>query len=560
VITPPHEPIGEPVGGAALVAWIAAPTVDRGIRFALAGDEWDVWSYARLALETRRVAAGLTAAGVRRGDVVCITARTGPAFVTAFFGSLLAGTTPAPVAPPFLFESAADYATHVARVLTAARPAIVVTESAEACDEIRTLPIDLPRVDAIDDVRAALPIDATVAAAAASALPAIGLLQFTSGSSASSRGVRVTCAALAANVTAIRTWLRWTEDVAFASWLPLHHDMGLIGALVCAVTGQRDLWLMQPAQFVRQPARYLRCFGRHGAALSVMPTFGLDHIIRRVTPSALAGCDFSRWHGLVIGAERVDASTLDRFTTLLAPFGFSRLALAPAYGLAEATLAVTGVPLDESWSAIDVAPASLSLGQDIVLAREGQPRETIVGCGRPLGGASIAIVDAAGAAVPDGRVGEIVVRGPSVAAGYADARNGAATALADGTLITGDAGFVRDGQLFVLGRLGDSLKVRGRVVFGEELELAVAALGVPRARVAALLGVHHGQPTAVIVIERFHGSADAVRALIRLHAGDVSGVVLDAPAGTIARTTSGKPKRRQLWHAFTSGTLPGMPI
>ncbi len=537
-----------------LVAWVRAADETRGIRFARAGDEWDFWSYARLSQRTREVASALLDAGVQRDDVVAIVTRSGPAFVTGFFGTLLCGATASPIAAPLLFENSAAYQEAMTALLQSARPAVVLAEH-DAHDEVERCAraAGVRRVLAIDD----LVVDAARDFNDEDTPPHIALLQFTSGSSALRRGVQVSTRALEANVQAIRSWLHWTKADAFASWLPLHHDMGLIGALVSSVVGQSDLWLLQPEQFVRHPHRYLQCFGRLGAVLSVMPNFGLDYISRRVRPEALAGCDFSGWRGLVVGAERVDATSLARFTSLLGPFGFNPLTLLPAYGLAEATLAVTGLPLEEMWTSVAVDPACLSLDRDVVLVSGEAPSEVVVGCGRPVGDASIAIIDQSGRSVPDGRVGEIVVRSTSVASGYIDSRELATTAIEDGLLNTGDAGFIRDGQLFVLGRLGDSLKVRGRIVFTEQLEVAIAARGIPRERIAALLGMHRGAPTAIVVIERSQFDADDIFSLIRLHAGNARPLIVSAPAGTIARTTSGKPQRRLLWQSFVDGTLPG---
>lgn len=538
-----------------LVAWVFAPVETRGVRFARAAEAWDFWSYARLSRRARRAAAALLETGVQRDDVVAVATRPGPSFVTGFFGALVCGATPAPVAPPALFENSVAYQDALVALLQSAKPAAVLTERvvhdevepvARAAGVTRVLTVDdLP--DARGDVRASAP-------------PRIGLLQFTSGSSGVRRGVQVSADALAANVAAIRQWLDWKPHDRFASWLPLHHDMGLIGALVSAVAGQSDLSLLQPEQFVRRPLRYLECFGRDTAVLSVMPNFGLDYITRRVHPDALAGCDFSRWRALVVGAERVDASSLDRFSRLLEPHGFKPLTLRPAYGLAEATLAVTGLPLDQTWTRVAVDPASLAIGRDVTFVSREAPHQSVVGCGRPVGDATIEIVDRSGTAAPDGRVGEIVVRSSSVASGYVDDRELASTSIRDGVLSTGDAGFVHHGQLFVLGRLGDSLKVRGRIVFGEQLEVAIAALGVPRERVAAVLGVHTGVPTAVVVIERSEVDPAMLFPLMRLHTGDARPLIIAAPAGTIPRTTSGKPRRRQLWQAFVDGALPGRQI
>ena len=349
---------------------------------------------------------------------------------------------------------------------------------------------------------------------------------------------------------------------ATASWLPLHHDMGLIGCLITPVVDGSDVRLLAPEEFVQRPLRYLRCFAAppagSGAELTAMPSFGLRYVARRVRPDALAGLDFTGWRAVIVGAERVSAEALERFHALLGPFGLSRRALLPAYGLAEATLAVTGLPVAEEWSAVRVAPATLGLGAEVATDAGAPP---LVGCGRPLAGVEVTVTGEDGAPLPDGHVGEIEVRSPALMAGYqrpagAGEESRSLTELAGGALRTGDAGFVRDGQLHVLGRLGDSMKVRARAVFAEDLETALAELGLPPHRIAVALGVRGGTPTAVAVLER--GRAEwvpQVESLLRRGAEGAEVVVAQGPPGTIPRTSSGKPKRRELWRAFLAGRL-----
>jgi acyl-CoA synthetase (AMP-forming)/AMP-acid ligase II len=183
----------------------------------------------------------------------------------------------------------------------------------------------------------------------------------------------------------------------------------------------------------------------------------------------------------------------------------------------------------------------------------------VVGCGRPLSGIEVEVINEDGRILPERWVGEIVVRGTSLAPGYfRQAITVSSTRFSDEALYTGDAGFILDGELFVLGRLGDSMKVRGRIIFGEDLEAAVSSLGIPREHVAALLGVHRGESLAVLIIERGHNWPASLEAVVRREVGGTTAVLVDAPRGTILRTTSGKPRRRELWQAFVSGTLPGV--
>lgn len=538
-----------------LLAWLDEPSADRGIHFAGAEDTWDFRSYARLAEAARRVAAGLADAGVPAGSVVTVVQRSGPLFVASLFGALAAGCTPSPTAPPLTFQDSQAYAGHVTGLMRTARPQAVVADRA-LIDLLRPLAAaaGVPRVLDVEELAATAP-DGPARPPAD-----LALLQFTSGSSGAARGIRVPYPALEANVEAIRGWLAMTEDDSTASWLPVHHDMGLIGCLLTPVVNGSDVWLMQPEQFVQRPLRYLRCFGERGAQLTAMPNFGLSHLVRRVPADQLEGFDLSRWRAIIVGAERLDPAAFDAFHRLLAPHGLDRRALLPAYGLAESTLAVTGLPLAEEWSRTAVDPAGLAPGEQVTLLPADEGGQELVGCGRPLGAARVAVEDPDGGGLPDGTVGEIVVRGPSVAAGYVETGTGSSRFDGD-ALRTGDAGFLRDGQLHVLGRLGDSIKVRGRSVFAEDVEAALGAVGVPPLRVAALLGERAGRPTVVVLFEHAHADWLAgAAALLRPRIEGAGLVVLDAPRGAIARTSSGKPRRRAMWRDFLDDRLPGTVV
>lgn len=510
-----------------LLSWLAEPRSDRGIRFARPDGDWDRWSYDELAGLAHEYAAGLIARGVRPGDVVTVVLPSGPAFVGALFGTLLAGATAAPLAPAATFGDPDRYAEHVTSALAAARPRLVVVDAAAG-----TAVTPLARRAGVSTVE---PEDVRAESLGAhQRAPArLALVQFTSGTTGNVRGVRVPYAALAENIGAIRRWLEMTPEDATASWLPVHHDMGLVGCLLAPVVTGADLWLLSPADFVRQPTRYLACFGRLGARLSAMPGFGLAHVLRRVRPEQLAGMDFHRWRAVIVGAERVLPDVLDRFAALLAPQGLRRNALLPAYGLAEATLAVTGVPLRTGWRQ--------STGP------EGVP---VVGCGVPLAGSRVTIVDDDGQRTDDGVPGEIVVDGTGVTDGYVGAAGFRATTFAGGALRTGDAGFVQGGELFVLGRMGDSLKIRGRAVFAEDLDAVLCgALAVPPSRLATVLGLRAGTPTAVVYLEHPRQEwLPRIPALLRPLVDDATVVTVPVPAGGVPRTTSGKPKRRLLWH------------
>ncbi|KWV33999.1 AMP-binding protein [Micromonospora rifamycinica] len=519
-----------------LLGWLDRPDERRGIRFAEPDGSWRLWSYAELATLVRRYAAALRDAGVGAGDVVSIVETTGPRFVGLLFGSMVAGAAASPVAPPPPFGDRERWAGHLRGVLRASAPRLVVHDPALSLVAEVCAGEGVPAYDGEGLLTGAVADRRTPEPAG------LALVQFTSGSSGLVRGVRVHHQALAATVAGIQRWLRMTPDDPTASWLPVHHDMGLVGCLLAPVATGSDLWLMSPGDFVRRPVRYLECFGLRGARLTAMPAFGLDHIVRRVPRAALAGMDFSGWRAVIVGAERIRPALLTEFARFTAPHGLRRAALLPAYGLAEATLSVTGVPLDTGWRTVTVEQGA------------------VVGCGRPLADARVTVVDDDGRAVADGTVGEIVVRGPAVAAGYlpADADGTASgTRLADGELRTGDAGFLDDGELFVLGRLGDGVKVRGRMLLAEDVEAtATAACGAPAGRITALLGQVGDAPRVVLLLVRPEpGWLPAARAAAEAVAEGVPVTALVVPPGVVARTSSGKPRRRLMWQDHLAGRL-----
>jgi acyl-CoA synthetase (AMP-forming)/AMP-acid ligase II len=523
--------------GEGIMAWLTEPPTDAGLWFA-DDDGWTLHSYAELATGARRAATLLRDAGVAPGNTVLVICPNSPDFVAMFFGSLLCGATPAPVGMPGAFQTRDAYLTHVGRLLQLVAPAAVATtdkilQQFGGAADVMGIPV------VTDSGTSALTL------AEPAAPPFLGLLQFSSGSTALPKGVRISLRALNANVNTIREWVEWTPTDRLVSWLPFHHDMGLIGGLLAPMSQRRDNWIIRPDQFLRSPLRWLGAMSELRATVTPSPTFGLAHVLRKVRPEGLRGLDFSAWRTLIVGAERVDPGVLRDFTEFLAPQGFRRETLMPAYGLAEVTVGACGARPNTGWRSVTVDTASLSLGQPIRTGEPGAGSE-IVGCGVPMPGMDLRIVDASGEPLPSGYFGEIEVSGPSLAQGYLGADDGGQ--FASGAFRTGDAGFVVDGELYVVGRLGDSLKRLGKWIFAEEIERVALELSPRPARTVLLLGTLEGRDTAVVVLEVLdEETAALIGKAMAKQPFDLHVELRRAPTGWIRRTTSGKPMRRRMW-------------
>ncbi|WP_242905050.1 AMP-binding protein [Actinomadura terrae] len=549
----------------ALSAWLDAPRPDRGVHMAGNGDGWEFRGYPELAASAHRVAARLRAAGVEPGDAVGIVLPSGFPFVEAFYGGWLAGATPCPVAPPGFFADTGAYAGHLAAILRTSGARLAVTDGALAPTvraAIEAAGLDLP-VWVHDDE------PAPETGVAQAAWTETGLLQFTSGSTGTPRGVEVSMANLEANVRQIHRWMDWDPDEGSVSWLPLHHDMGLIGALLATVTAQSDLWLMRPEQFLRDPVRWLRCLGDGRAHRATAPTFGYAYALRFMTPERLDGLEFSGWRSAIVGAERVDAGVLADVAERLAPYGFDAGAFLPAYGLAESTLAVTGdapgappVAVLPEWSDV-VFGGEVRITATAVLSGAPLPRRDegwLVGCGPALDGTRVQIVDGDGDELPPGHLGEVAVTGPAVARGYRGSPDSTVTRVRDGRVLTGDAGFVHGGALHVVGRIADSMKIRGRTVYMEDLEARAAdRLGLGAQRCALVSSVADGRNALVLLAEARPGDwVGLVPRVLRQDVGDeVDITVVTGRRGLIRRGSSGKPRRRFMWRELQAGRCPG---
>ncbi|WP_327113739.1 AMP-binding protein [Nocardia sp. NBC_01730] len=551
---------------AAVRHWLAEPAGAAGIHLADEVDGWEFRSYAELAEQTWSIAALMRAHGMTSGDGACVIMPTGFPCVAAFYAVWACGGVFTPVAPP-MFGDLVQIVAHIAAIMTAASPRLVVTSP-----EFEQLVRQAAEVAGRSDE----PL--VIGAATLPAPPAVrefgepdecALLQFTSGSTGAPRGVRVSWHNLANNIAMISALIDWRDGEAMVSWLPLYHDMGLVGAFLTTVTNQGELYLMRPDQFVRDPVRWLRAMTH--AQHSPSPSFALGYVAHRVRQEAIADLDLSGWRTLAVGSEPVEVADLQSFASLAGSRGFSMNAYTLAYGLAEATLMVTSSARNRPITALRVDNPSLRFGEPVRVLDEELLDDThrvegagwITGLGYSTPESTVRVVDEEGRELPDGVLGEMVVVGDSVALGYSDDSATASTRIADGALYSGDAGFLHRGEVFVLGRMGSSLKVRGRSVFMEDIESRVAGeTGITKGKLAAVAITDPGSQGIALFAESGPGEWIArARRIIRGELGPAQTVtIVTGPRGIIRRTSSGKPRRRYMWQQFRDGELAGAVV
>lgn len=509
-------------------------------------------SWADVYARSLRVAGGLAARGVRAGDRVALVLPTSPAFVTSFFGTLLAGAVPVPLYPPVRLARLDEYHQRTAALLGAAGARLVVTDG-----RLRALlgvAVEAAR-PALGCVRAS---DLEGAPLAREAGPeALALVQFSSGTTVEPKPVALSHRNLLANVAAIGTLFDPAQGPPVGvSWLPLYHDMGLVGCLLVACAHPVSLALLPPELFLARPAAWLRAIARHRAVISPAPNFAYGLCVKRVRDEELAGVDLSCWAFALNGAEPVSPAVLRRFADRFAPWGFRPEALTPVYGLAEASLAVTFS---------DAKSLFRTRGVDAgALAREGRVQDgarEVASVGRPVAGVEVRIRDAQGRALPDGEVGRIEVRGDAVMQGYLGLPEATAAVLKDGWLDTGDLGFVSDGELYVCGRAKELVVLRGANHAPREFEEALDGVDGVRPGCVVAFGFtpDGGEGEELGLLVETEGDTGGLEERVRGRVAEATGirphtVALLAP-GTLPRTSSGKLRRAEAARLFLSGEL-----
>lgn len=544
-----------------LAGLLRARASERGDAVALRcrdGAGWRERDWAAYWDGARRAAAGLWAAGVRPGARVLVLVPAVEPAVLTLFGAWAIGAVPVQVGVPYRLS---DVAAFIAGLRSTARElgatALVIGgELAGFAGAGEGLSVLLAEDLLASAVRDDLPDPDEFVGEPA-------LVQLTSGSTGRPRGVVLGHDRLMHHLASMSAALPSRADSVAVSWLPLHHDMGLIGGLLFPFYNGFVAHMLAPTEFRARPLVWLEVMAETRATICAAPPSAYAMLLR-VARGAASGLDLSRWECAMIGAEPIAASLLRRFADAFAGTGFRAEAFFPVYGLAEATVAVTFPEL--------LAPTRVDRVDRGVLERDGVAVPTagdgaleLVAVGRPIPGTELRVVDAAGAELPERRVGELRVRSPSLMRGYHGDASATAAALVGGWLRTGDLGYVADGELFVTGRSKEIIIRGGLNLIPAVIEAIAGEVEGVRAGGVIAVGVHAAELGTELVhllaeTREEEASWPALRQRID-HALKTAGVAIDrvllVPPGALPRTTSGKLRRREVADGLARGVVPG---
>jgi acyl carrier protein len=497
-------------------------------------------------------AARLAQAGLQPGQMVAIMLPTCKEYLFSFYGVLLAGGVPVPLYPPARLTTIEDHMTRHVGILKNAGATIMIT-----IPEAKALAYLLrAQVESLRTVL--MPSDLEGSGAGFAPLRGksgdIGFLQYTSGSTGNPKGVVLSHANLLANVQAMGKAVSAGPGDVFVSWLPLYHDMGLIGGCFATMFLGFPVVLMSPLAFLSRPGSWMRAMHRHRGTISGGPNFSYELCLRRIPDEEMEGIDLSSWRFAFNAAEPVSPETITAFTDKFSRWSFRKNSMSPCYGLAECTVGVAFTTPGEPWRMDALDRVNFSQTGEAVLARPDDPAPLkVVGCGHVIEGHDLRVVDVAGLELPDGQEGLLQFRGPSATSGYY--RNPAATKnlFAGEWLNTGDRAYLKEGMVYITGREKDIIIRGGRNISPYELEQAVGDLAGVRRGCVAVFGSRDaaaGTERMVVLAEMRDTDASRhadLKRMINELAVSLTGAPADdivlAPPATVPKTSSGKIRR-----------------
>ena len=571
VPSPPALPSVPPASAAQtlieVLEWHAARHPDR-LHLSVLQDEATILgslTYGELARRAQVVARGLAAREVAPGERVALMLPTSLDFFVAFFGILYAGAIPVPIYPPMRLSQLEDHLRRQVGILRNAGACLLITmpEGRRLAGLLRAQVETLNAVESVADLATA---PSQIELPRPAKADTVALIQYTSGSTGDPKGVVLSHANLLANIRAMGGVMDASSSDVFFSWLPLYHDMGLIGAWLGCLHFAAQLYVMSPLSFLVRPESWLWAMHRFRATFSASPNFGFELCINKIPDANLEGLNLGSLRMVANGAEPVSPQTLRRFTARFSRYGLPPRALAPVYGLAECSVGLAFPPLGRGPLIDRIGRAKLSGAGIAEPVRPDDLRALeIVACGQPLPGHEIRIVDDAGRELGDRREGRLEFRGPSATRGYFNNAVKTRELIHDGWLDSGDLAYTAGGDVYVTGRIKDIIIRAGRHLYPQEIEEAVSELAGIRKGGVAVFSV--SDPSAgterVIVLAETREVDQAAKA--RLEAAthqivaDIAGTPPDeiilAPPHAVPKTSSGKIRRSAAKQLYCSGRI-----
>jgi len=509
----------------------------------------------RLLESASRAARGLRSLGLKPGERIMLVLPTGLDFVFVLWGILLARATPAPAYPPAGLGQLAAFSRNLLRMIDVARARFVVVPELLRGILTENGGAHFGQAELVTPEEIWAAAETGDDAAIVAAPEELALIQFSSGSTGDPRGVCLSHGNILANVRSFAARIAAQPDDVCVTWLPLYHDMGLIGTLMATLLARVKLVLFPPTDFLRKPAFWLEVLGKYRATIGVAPQFAYNLCARKAPAHTQAGVDLSRLRVLLNGAEPIHPESIEAFEEAYRPLGLRSGVVTPCYGLAEGTLAACmAVP----GRALGTAKAEH--GDE---GGDGEPRP-VVSCGPPMDATEVSILGPDGAWLADGTVGEICIRGPAVCRGILGANGIVPATNTEGWLATRDLGFLHDGELYVTGRIKDLIIIGGRNIYPQDLEAVAAELpGFRPGRIAAFGVTEPSRATeVVIVVAEYTAAPDgAVQSVTELRRrllerfGVVPHDTVLLGRGQIPVTTSGKIRRAQTRIEYERGAF-----
>lgn len=510
-----------------------------------------VLHYSEVYARARRSAGALAASGIKQGDRVAIILATGPAFIDALFGLQLLGAVPVPLYPPVRLGRLTEYYDKTAAMLKAASATAIITTGRVRRVMGQVIARYAPPCGVIEATTLHTGPDRDPADTAPDDL---AMVQFSSGTTVAPKPVALTHAQALSNAEEIVRVVRAhsNESPGGVCWLPLYHDMGLIGCVYVSVVAPGPLALISPEVFLARPALWLRAISRHRATVSPAPNFAYALCAERIQDDELEGVDLSSWTLALNGAEPVAPASLRQFSERFAKWGLPKTALTPVYGLAEASLAVTFSEPSRPFFSRHIDREALLEGK-IEPVADGIE---VVSVGTPLRGFAVQIRSPDGAVLSEQSIGHIWAKGPSIMAGYLDRDE---SPIVDGWLNTGDLGYLLEGELYIAGRAKDVIILRGQNHVPQDIEQSVDEVEGVRLGCAAAVGdVGEAGERLILFVEyrepREALAEDCRRAVLKKTGLNPELVVILAP-GTLPRTSSGKIRRAEALRQWKVGAL-----